>query len=333
MPAGAPARAAAGAMALALSACSSGGAAPGGGTEQRSSERPVVSEGPGAIPERYDLEGVSYRVGSKGDDEQLILGYIASHALRAAGADVSEQMGLGGTAEARSALTDGEIDLYWEYTGTGWALHLGNGLRAEERPSDLRAALVEEDLARNDIRWLEAASFDNTYGLAVRQQVADEVPMTISAIAEQVGHSESLTLCIGSEFSTREDALPGLEAFYGFEWPDQLISIVDTAAAFRRTAEGSCTYGAVFTSNGLIDALDLRLVTDDRDFFPPFRPAVTIRENKYQQRPAVGALFAEIARALDLEEMQDLNAQVSVEDRSPEDVALDWLTEHGFVRG
>lgn len=317
-------------LALALTACGGGD---GGDAGSDGGDAGGGGEAAGSIAADYDLSGVSYTVGSKDFDEQLILGNIALQALEAAGADVSDQIGLAGTAAARSALESGEIDLYWEYNGTGWGVHLGNELGPDALPENLTEEVATADLEQNGIQWLEAAPFNNTYALAVREEVAGDVPMTISDIAANIENSEDFTLCIESEFSTREDSLPGMEDFYGFEWPDDLISILDTGVVYTQTDAGQCTYGEVFTSDGRIAALGLEIVEDDQDFFPPYNPSVTIRDEKFQENDAVGDLFAEIAGALDLETMQALNERVSVDGEFPEDVARDWLAENGFIDG
>ena len=317
--------------AIALLATACGGGDDGDDTGQTTGED--GDEAAGSLEENYDLSGVSYTVGSKDFTEQQILGYISLQALEAAGASVSDQVGLAGTAAAREALTSGEIDLYWEYNGTGWGVHLNNELGPDALPENLTEEVAERDLEQNGIRWLEAAPFNNTYALAVREEAAGDVPMTISDIAANIENTDDFSLCIESEFSTREDSLPGLEKFYDFTWPDDLISIVDTGVVYTQTDEGACTYGEVFTSDGRIAALGLEIVEDDKNFFPPYNPSVTIRDEKYQENDAVGDLFAEIAGALDLETMQQLNARVDVDGEFPEDVARDWLTENGFISG
>lgn len=308
------------ALALVAAACGGDGASDAGG-----------GGGEGSLAQ-YDLSGQSYAVGSKDFTEQLVLGHMSRLALEEAGASVDDRVGLAGTAAARQALTSGEIDLYWEYNGTGWGVHLGNELGPDALPENLTEEVAQRDLEQNDIRWLEAAPFNNTYALAVRTEVAGDVPMKISEIPSLIEEDPSeASLCIESEFSTREDSLPGLEDFYGFDWPDGVISIVDTGVVYTQTDQGECTYGEVFTSDGRIAALDLEIVEDDKNFFPPYNPSVTIRNEKYEDAPQVGDLFADIADSLDLETMQELNARVDVDGEFPEDVARSFLEENGFI--
>ena len=288
--------------------------------------------GTGELAE-YDLSGETFAVGSKDFDEQLVLGNIAQLALAEAGADV-EYTGLAGTSAARDALESGEIDLYWEYNGTGWGTHLGNSLSPDELPENLTEEVATRDLEQNDIRWLEAAPFNNTYAFAVREEadILDEVD-TVSDIATLAEEDpEALSLCIESEFSTRDDGLPGLEEFYGFDWPDDQVQVIDTGLVYTQTDAGECNFGEVFTSDGRIANLGLEIIEDDKNFFPPYNPSVTIREAAYQQAPdALSGLFSDVAAALDLDTMTELNARVSADGEDPEDVARDFLQSEGLI--
>lgn len=308
------------ALSLGLAACSFGG---GGDTEVA---------GTGELAD-YDLEGQSFQVGSKDFDEQLVLGNIATLALLEAGADV-EYTDLAGTSAARDALESGEIDMYWEYNGTGWGTHLGNSLAPEDLPENLTEEVAERDLEQNDIRWLEAAPFNNTYAFAVAEEsdVLDDVE-TISDIKELAQEDPSaVSLCVESEFSTRDDGLPGLEEFYGFDWPDDQVEVIDTGLVYTQTDAGECTFGEVFTSDGRIANLGLEIIEDDQNFFPPYNPSINIREEAYQQAPdALSGLFSDVSSALTLEKMTELNKRVSADGEDPEDVARDFLQSEGLI--
>jgi osmoprotectant transport system substrate-binding protein len=162
------------------------------------------------------LEGVEITVGSKEFIEQHVLGQIAIVALEAAGATVSDQTGIEGTPAVRTALEAGEIDLYWEYTGTGWSTILGHEIA--EAPTDteeLYQAVSEED-AGNDIVWLDAAPVNNTYAIATAPGVASGLGIsTLSEYAQLVqDNPDEATLCAAAEFLVRDDGLPGMEETY-----------------------------------------------------------------------------------------------------------------------
>jgi osmoprotectant transport system substrate-binding protein len=281
-----------------------------------------------------DLSDASFTIGSKDFTEQLVLGYITVSALEATGANVTDQVGLAGTDAARQALINSEIDMYWEYTGTVWINHLGNTEPIpdpQEQYDEAKAADEEE----NNITMLEPAPFNNTYALAVRSDAYEELGVeTLSDIGPLIEESpEEATLCVESEFNSRDDGLPGMEETYGYEFPEGNVSLFDTGVVYDRTAEGNpCNFGSVFETDGRIAALDLQLIEDDQNFFPVYNPAVNLRMETFDEYgEQLGEVFNPIAAALDMDTMSQLNARVDVEGELPEDVAEDWLTEEGFI--
>ncbi|MEZ5239385.1 MAG: glycine betaine ABC transporter substrate-binding protein [Microthrixaceae bacterium] len=120
-----------------------------------------------------DFSGIDVTVGSKDFTEQLVLGEILVQALDYTGANVTNQVNLGGTSVNRESLLSGDIDAYWEYNGTGWTVHLG-----QEDPSDdpetLTQNVREMDLSENNIHWIGRAPFNNTYGFATGPDLTEE---------------------------------------------------------------------------------------------------------------------------------------------------------------
>lgn len=309
------------ALALVAAACGDGDGGTGDG------------EGQGALAENYDLSDASLTVGSKEFTEQLVLGQIAIQALEAAGADVSDQTGLGGTEPARQALTSGEIDLYWEYTGTGWIQFLGE-TELLEGSEEYYQQVSERDREENGIVWLEPAPLNNTYQIATTQKVADETGAeALSDYAELVGESpEDATLCSGTEFTTRDDGLPGLEEHYDFDLPDSQLSTIQLGAVYQAVAnQDPCEFGSVFATDGRIPALDLVIVEDDENFFPAYNAAVTMTEETFEEHSQLEGLFGEISPKLDNETMQELNRRVDQEGEFPDEVARDFLQDNDLI--
>lgn len=288
----------------------------------------------GSLADEYDLSGARFTVGSKEFTEQLVLGNITRLALQAVGAEVKDEIGLEGSAVARAALLSRDIDMYWEYTGTGWITHLGEVTPIPDAAEQYRA-VAERDLEENGIRWLEPAPFNNTYALAVRSEATEELGTTsISDFAALVqSDPQAATLCVGTEFSVRDDGLPGLEQHYGFDISDDHLALVQDAVIYSRVDQGEpCNFGEVFTTDGRIASLGLTVLEDDKDFFPKFNPALTLRDEVFSEHPELEGLFAMIARLLDEATMTELNALVDNDGRSPEDVASAWLEQEGLVR-
>jgi osmoprotectant transport system substrate-binding protein len=281
-----------------------------------------------------DLSGAELTVGSKEFTEQLILGQITLQALEAAGATVEDQIGLAGTVAARKALESGEIDMYWEYTGTGWITHLGHTDPIPDRQEQFEA-VAKEDLQKNDIKWLDPpAPANNTYAIAVRSEAAEVLgvdSLSGLAVLSQL-RPEDVTLCAADEFLTREDGLPGLEKAYDFEVPADNIVRMEEGQVYRAVDEGEkCNFGEVFVTDGRIKGLDLTILEDDKQVFPIYNPSLTVSEEVIDQYPELAKVFAPISEKLDNETLQDLNAAVDVGGESPEDVARQFLRENRLL--
>ncbi|MBD8870453.1 glycine betaine ABC transporter substrate-binding protein [Nocardioides donggukensis] len=281
------------------------------------------------------LEGASITVGSKDFDEQLILGNISKLALENAGADVTDQINLGGTDAARAALTSGEIDTYWEYNGTAWISFFKETKPIPDRIEQYEA-VAERDKKQNNLVWLSPAEFNNTYGLAYPTEAADELgnPETISDLGELLKSDPSAaSVCVESEFSTRDDGLPGMEKAYGFEVPNNQVTVLDTALVYTAAdKQDPCNFGEVFTSDGRIAALDLTVLEDDEGFFPLYNPSPVFTQDIYDEYgDALDEIFDPIAEALTQDAMNGMNEEVSVNLLQPEKVAEDWLNENGLL--
>lgn len=281
-----------------------------------------------------DLSGQSFAVGSKEFTEQLVLGQITVQVLEDAGATVDDQTGITGTTNVRKALESGEIDMYWEYTGTGWAEILGN--EPGDAPSDeaeLYDAVSEQD-AENGIQWTALAPVNNTYALATSQAASDELGVTtLSDYAELAkSNPDDASLCAASEFIDRGDGLQGLQKTYGFELPESSLTEVDLGIIFTRVPEQDpCNFGEVFATDGRIPANDMVVLEDDKSFFVIYNLALTVDQKVFDDNPELEDIFTPIAEKLTTEELQQLNAQVDVDGLPVEQVAQKWLEDNGFI--
>jgi len=276
-----------------------------------------------------DLSGASFVVGSKEFTEQLILGQITKQVLENAGATVEDQTGLVGSQVVREALVSGEIDMYWEYTGTGWITHLGN--TTPVAGSEEQFVAVRDADASSGIVWLDPAPFNNTYAIALASEKATELGLTtVSDLATYAGENPAeATLCGAAEFLGRDDGLPGLEAAYGMTFAN--VSELELGLVYTSIDQGDpCVFGEVFATDGRIAALDLTVLEDDESFFPSYLPSLSVRQEVFEAYPQLADLFAPVAEALDTATMQRLNAMVDVDGLEPSDVATQFLTEMGL---
>ncbi len=296
-------------------------------------------EGNMITPDQFRLSDTQrdaqFAVGSEAFTEQQVLGSITIQALEAADATVVDRTGLGGNEAVRQALEGGEIDLYWEYTATGWLVHLSQ-TRSITDPQEQYEAVAKQDRKENGIRWLEPAPGNDTYAVAASEETRQDLDVqNVSDLARLVEERpEEATLCFNNDdgFRTRFDGLPGMERAYGFQFPEENLIEVSLDAVYGAADEGEiCNFGVVFTTSGFLLESGLQLLEDDEDFFSVYNPSLTIRGEMFEQYPQLRGLFAPISKKLDTETLLDLNYAVEVEGKSPDAVARGWLRENGFV--
>ncbi|WP_028654799.1 glycine betaine ABC transporter substrate-binding protein [Nocardioides sp. J54] len=289
----------------------------------------------GPVEDVESLEGLHIGVGSKNFSENIILGKMAISLLASAGADVTDLTNIPGSASAREAHLQGQIDAMWEYTGTGWIAYLG-----EEKPipdeQEQYEAVRKRDLDENQLVWLPPAPMNNTYGFAMTQ--ATKKKLGISKLSElPTVPVEERTFCVESEFTNRPDGLPGMLKTYGVPQgrpngvPDGNLKTFQTGAIYSATDAGKCNFGEVFTTDGRIKALDLVVLEDDKQYFPKYNVSLVVREEVLDDYPQIADLFAPVSEELTDEELIELNARVDVDGEEAVDVAWEWLVEKGFV--
>ena len=278
-----------------------------------------------------DFSGVDVTVGSKDFTEQFVLGALAVVAMEEAGANVDNQLNLGGTVVNRDALLAGEIDTYWEYNGTGWTVHLGR-----DDPSFDRAELTNDvcvtDLEENNIRWIGVSEFNDTYGFATAGD-SPAAGLDLQGMMEYVNENSDATVCMEDEYPSRPDGLVLVENATGLTIPESQIEILDTGPIYEETASGNCTFGEIFTTDGRIPALGLDVV-EDPGIHILYNVSLTMPDDVYQQAPdQFEALADTILAGLDNDTMAELNRQVDEDGEEWLDVARNYLTEQGLIGG
>lgn len=294
----------------------------------------ACGDGNGAGDGEGALAGASLTVGSKEFNEQLLLGQIAILALENAGAKVQDETGITGTENVRKALTSGQIDLYWEYTGTGWSSHLEHEVTDAPKDTQELADKVAEEDKENGVVWLDPAEANNTYAIAAATDTAERLGVsTLSEYAELVKRDpDAGSLCAAAEFLDRPDGWPGVEKAYEFKLPDGQINEMDLNLIYARVPKNDpCNFGEVFATDGRIVGNDLVIIEDDQEVFVKYNIAMTVRQETFDKYPALEEIFNPITEKLTNEKMLELNERVDVNAERPEDVAQDFLEEEGLI--
>jgi len=267
------------------------------------------------------------RIGSKNFTEQIILGEMLAQLIEyGTSLQVERMLNLGGTVICHSALVNGEIDLYPEYTGTALTAILKEPV-PEDRDtvfSLVRSAYREKFGAT----WLDPFGFNNTYAITVRREDAAAYGWrTIDDLAEE---SHALRAGFTAEFVERPDGYPGLAGRYGFSFGE--VKEMDPGLMYSAVNEKAVDVISGFATDGRIPAYDLQVLEDDRQFFPPYRAAAVVRSEVLALHPVLKDVLNALSGAITDPEMQHLNFLVDEEKRDPKDVVREFLLQKGLIR-
>jgi osmoprotectant transport system substrate-binding protein len=298
------------------SGCALGGNAPGQATGS-------AKDGP--------LKGVTLTVAGKNFTEQLLLCEITAQRLESQGATVKRTCGMSGSNAVRSALTSGDVDMYWEYTGTGWLTLQQQGTVND--PQAMYDKVSSLDKQKNDVVWLPPAAANNTYALAAKTETAKKLGVaTLSDYAKlAASKAGDASFCGASEFFGRDDGWTGLQKAYGFTLPKNDVAELAEGPIYNAIAKGNpCNFGEVFATDGRISALGLTVLQDDKKFFPPYNLSLNVRGDVLEKNPKIQSVMEPVNKLLTTEELQGLNAHIDVDGKTPEEVASTWLSDNSL---
>ena len=264
-------------------------------------------------------------IASKPFAESYLLAEMFAQLLEARGIPVDRRPGFGSTELAFRALSRGDIDVYPEYTGTGLLVILG------EKPlggsAAVYARVASEFAARYGARWLPPLGFENTYAIAVRRSTADSLRLT--TLSDLARIAPRLRAGLTPDFIGRADGLPGLAQAYGIRFRD--VRALRPAVKYRALGAGEVDVVDGYSTDGLIARYDLRVLNDDRRFFPPYEAAALASGALARRSPSALATLTELSGRIDVERMRGLNRRVEVDGEPVPQVARDALAELGLI--
>jgi len=278
----------------------------------------------------------SVTVGSKQFTEQELLGSMSVQALEAnVDASINDKTSLGGTTTNFEALKAGDIDHYWEYTGTAWATLPPKHSEVITEPQEIYDKVKSEFDEEYNIKLLDRAPFNNTYVLMARPKWAEKTGITtLSGLAKYVNNGNTdFTVVMDAEFAEREDGWPGLIEHYGFADGAGNLEIknVGPALGYQILGKGEADVGMGFNTNPKIVKWDLVVLDDDKKFFPVYNPAPMVKGETLDVVSGMEGPLNSIATSLDTETIRGLNKRVSIDGEKAADVAGAFLSEIGVV--
>jgi osmoprotectant transport system substrate-binding protein len=281
-----------------------------------------------AIGAGASAQAATIVVGGKNFTEQLLLAEMTAQLLKAKGFDVDKRDGMGSQI-VRDAQVNGQVDVYWEYTGTSLVTY--NKVTDPMSAEDTYKKVKELDAAAG-LTWLDPSSANNTYALAVRSSDPRTDSLnTLSDVAKALNDGGDLVIALGAEFSKRPDGLPGLETAYGFQTTRANLSTMDDGLTYQALNEDQVDLAVVFATDGRISAFNFRVLQDDKGFFPNYALAPVVRTETLEANPALEEPLNALSAQLSDDVMQRLNAEVDVEKKTIEEVASTFLGEGGLI--
>lgn len=269
-------------------------------------------------------------VGAKNFTEQFLLATMTTLILEDNGFTVDEKSNMGSTA-LRQALENKQVDITWDYTGTGLVTYLGEAPIADRVEAYETVKKIDEE--ENDIIWTNLADANNTYTITMRADHAEELGIqSLSDLANYMNeNNSSLSIATDAEFANRDDGIPGVEERYGFTFLDENMHEMTIGLNYDALRDGEVDTSVAFATDARIDAFDLIDLEDDKNFFPSYNAAVAMTKDLYEKHPEIEDLLQPLADTLTDESLRHMNYLVDIEDESVKDVAREYLIENGLL--
>jgi osmoprotectant transport system substrate-binding protein len=261
-------------------------------------------------------------VGGKKFTEQQLVAEMTAQLLRANGYSVDKRPDLGSSV-LRAAQENGQVDVYWEYTGTSLVIYnkVTDKLDADETYKKI--SVLD---AQKGITWLNPSRANNTYAFAMRKEEAEKDGIaSISDLAKKIAEGKSYKFASNAEFFSRPDGLRPLQEMYKFEFERKNIIRMDGGLTYQALRDGQVDLALVLSTDGRIPAFGFVVLKDDKEFFPSYALTPVIRTKVFEDNPKIGELLNALSSKLDDQTIANLNSRVDVGRESIESVSKEFL--------
>jgi glycine betaine/choline ABC-type transport system substrate-binding protein len=264
-------------------------------------------------------------VGSKNFTEQVVLGeIIAQHLEHRLQDPVKRSLNLSGTLLAQQALESGQIDMYPEYTGTAFMDVLKQQMM---RDPAIILERVRSEYSSLGLDWLDPLGFNNSFAMVVRGQDARD--RHLETLSDAAADRKGFVLGAGYEFFQRSDGFQALNSMYSVNWlPGQ--KIMDLGLLYPALLQKQVTMAAGSATDGLLSKLDVKVLKDDKNAFPPYQASIVVRLESETAHPGLKQALLELSGKIASAEMQKMNYAVDGEHKAVSVVAADFLKSKGL---
>ena len=272
-------------------------------------------------------ESGTVKIATKPMTEQYVLGEMLDILIEQdTDLEVELTQGVGGgTSNIQPAMESGEFDIYPEYTGTAWNMVLKEeGLYTE----DLFEEMEQEYQERYSMQWAGMYGFNNTYGLVVRREIAEQYGL--KTYSDLAAVSDQLIFGAEYDFFEREDGYDALCETYGLSFKETMD--LDIGLKYQALNQERIDVMVVFTTDGQLSASDVVVLEDDKQFYPSYLCGNIIRSEVLEEHPELEEVFEKVTGIISDSDMAQMNYQVETEGREPRDVAEKFLDARGLLK-
>lgn len=265
---------------------------------------------------------------TKSFTEQHILSAMTVMWLQKQGFQVVPKRNIA-TTIGRNAMINKQIDMTWEYTGT--SLIIFNHINKPMSSQDAYNTVKQLD-AKLGLVWLNPAPMNNTYAFAMQRSRAEKEGITsmsqMVAKLEQVRKTDpdkNWRLALDLEFAGRSDGMKPLQEAYNMPLDRPQIRQMDPGLVYNAVRDGFVDAGLVYTTDGRVKGFDLKVLEDDKHFFPSYNVTPVVRKDVLESHPGLEDALNQLTPLLTNEAITEMNKRVDIDHQSPQQVARDFL--------
>lgn len=267
---------------------------------------------------------------TKGFTEQHILSAVTVLYLQKKGFQVEPRTNIAAVI-SRNAMVNNQIDVTWEYTGT--SLIIFNRIDRRMTPQESYDTVKRLD-AEKGLVWLKPADMNNTYAFAMQRKRAEaENITTMSQMVAKIDHirqtdpDKNWLLGLDLEFAGRSDGMKPLQQAYQMNLDRPQIRQMDPGLVYNAVRDGFVDAGLVYTTDGRVKGFDLKVLEDDKGFFPSYAVTPVVRKPILDANPGLEEALNTLSALLNNDVISTLNAKVDIDHQSPQQVAREFLQQ------
>ena len=277
---------------------------------------PIITAGQGEI----------VIAGKLGSEPEILMNMYKELIQEDTDLSVKLKPNLGKTSFVFNALKSGEIDIYPEFTGTILATFLEEEAKSNNKEEVYQQA--KEGLAEEyDMTLLDAMSFNNTYTLAVTEELAKNYQL--EKISDLNGVTDQVKAGFTLEFTDRQDGYLGIQELYDLTFPN--LTTMEPKLRYSAIESGDINLLDAYSTDSELEEYNLQVLEDDKELFPPYQGAPLLLDETLKEYPELEEILNQLGGKITDDQMRKMNYKVNVENERPDKVAREFLKEENLL--